>query len=32
MEVPRLDRIVVNMGVGQAVQDPKILDEAVKRS
>lgn len=30
MEVPRLDRIVVNMGVGQAVQDPKILDEAVK--
>ncbi len=30
MEVPRLDKIVVNMGVGQAVQDPKILDEAVK--
>ena len=30
MEVPWLDRIVVNMGVGQAVQDPKILDEAVK--
>ena len=30
MEVPKLDRIVVNMGVGQAVQDPKILDEAVK--
>ncbi len=30
MEVPRLEKIVVNMGVGEAVQDPKILDEAVK--
>jgi large subunit ribosomal protein L5 len=30
MQVPRLAKIVVNMGVGQAVQDPKILDEAVK--
>lgn len=30
MQVPKLDRIVVNMGVGAAVQDPKILDEAVK--
>ena len=26
--VPRLEKIVINMGVGQAVQDPKILDEA----
>ena len=30
MQVPRLSKIVVNMGVGQATQDPKILDEAVK--
>lgn len=30
MQVPRLSKIVVNMGVGQAVQDAKILDEAVK--
>jgi large subunit ribosomal protein L5 len=30
MQVPRLDKIVVNMGVGQATQDSKILDEAVK--
>ncbi|MBI1938881.1 MAG: 50S ribosomal protein L5 [Ignavibacteriales bacterium] len=30
MQVPKLDRIVVNMGVGAAVQDPKILEEAVK--
>jgi large subunit ribosomal protein L5 len=30
MQVPRLEKIVVNMGVGQASQDSKILDEAVK--
>jgi len=30
MEVPKLDKIVVNVGVGGAVQDPKLLDEAVK--
>jgi large subunit ribosomal protein L5 len=30
MEVPQLHKIVVNMGVGDAVADPKILDEAVK--
>ncbi len=29
MEVPRLEKIVVNMGVGSAVQDSKILDEAL---
>ncbi|MCL4547982.1 MAG: 50S ribosomal protein L5, partial [Bacteroidetes bacterium] len=29
-QVPRLSKIVINMGVGQATQDPKILDEAVK--
>jgi large subunit ribosomal protein L5 len=26
--VPRLEKIVINMGIGQAVQDPKMLDEA----
>lgn len=30
MQVPKLSKIVVNMGVGAAVSDPKILDEAVK--
>jgi large subunit ribosomal protein L5 len=28
-EVPRLEKIVVNMGVGQAAQDAKLLDAAV---
>ncbi|MFA8342056.1 MAG: 50S ribosomal protein L5 [Rhodothermaceae bacterium] len=30
MQVPRLEKIVVNMGVGAAVQDSKVLDEAIK--
>lgn len=30
MQVPKLEKIVVNMGVGAAVQDSKVLDEAVK--
>ncbi len=30
MQVPRLDKIVVNMGVGEAVQDSKKVDAAVK--
>lgn len=30
MQVPKLKKIVVNMGVGAAVSDAKILDEAVK--
>jgi len=29
MQAPRLVKIVVNMGVGQATQDPKLLEEAV---
>jgi large subunit ribosomal protein L5 len=29
-EVPRLDKIVVNMGVGSAVQDAKQLDAAIE--
>ncbi len=30
MQVPKLEKIVVNMGVGAAVQDSKVLDEAIK--
>jgi len=30
MQVPKLDKIVINMGVGSAVQDSKVLDEAIK--
>ncbi len=29
MQVPRLEKIVVNMGLGAAIQDPKILEEAM---
>ena len=30
MEVPKLDKIVINMGVGEAKQNAKVLDSAVK--
>ncbi len=30
MEVPKLVKIVINMGVGEAKEDPKALDAAVK--
>ncbi len=30
MAVPRLEKIVINMGVGKAIADAKILDAAVK--
>lgn len=30
MEVPRLEKVVINMGVGEAVQNPKALDGAVQ--
>ena len=29
-EIPRIEKIVVNMGVGEAVADRKVLDSAVK--
>jgi large subunit ribosomal protein L5 len=29
LEVPRLEKIVLNMGLGEAVQNPKIIDSAV---
>jgi large subunit ribosomal protein L5 len=30
MQVPRLDKIVINMGVGEAVQDSKKIDAALR--
>ncbi|MGI8794670.1 MAG: 50S ribosomal protein L5, partial [Acidimicrobiales bacterium] len=30
MEAPRFDKIVINMGVGRAVQQPSLLEGAVK--
>ena len=30
MEVPRITKITLNMGVGEAVADKKILDNALK--
>jgi large subunit ribosomal protein L5 len=30
MEIPRLEKIVVNMGLGEAIQNIKILDGAVE--
>jgi len=29
MQVPRIEKIVLNMGVGEAVADKKIMDNAV---
>lgn len=29
MEVPRLEKITLNMGIGEAVLDPKVLDHAI---
>ncbi|MFA5560259.1 MAG: 50S ribosomal protein L5 [Acholeplasmataceae bacterium] len=30
MEVPKIDKIVINMGIGDAVFNPKVLDDAVE--
>ena len=30
MQVPRLDKIVLNMGLGEAIQNPKLLDAGVE--
>jgi large subunit ribosomal protein L5 len=30
MQVPRLEKISINMGVGEAIQDPKGLENAIK--
>lgn len=29
MQVPKIEKVVVNMGVGDAIQNSKLLDEAV---
>lgn len=29
MQVPRIDKIVLNMGLGEAIQNPKVVDAAV---
>lgn len=29
MEIPQVDKIIINMGVGEAVGNPKVLDSAV---
>jgi large subunit ribosomal protein L5 len=31
MQVPRLDKIILNMGLGEAIQNPKILDVGVEQ-
>ncbi len=30
MEVPKIEKIVINMGVGEAVQEPKVLEQATR--
>ena len=30
MEVPKLDKIVINMGVGEAKENAKVLEAAIK--
>ena len=30
MQVPKLDKVVINMGVGEAKENSKLLDAAVK--
>ena len=30
MQVPRLEKIIINMGLGEAIQNIKILDSAVQ--
>ena len=30
MEIPKLDKIVINMGVGEAKENAKLLEAAVK--
>ena len=29
MQVPKIDKIVINMGIGEAIQNPKALEDAV---
>jgi large subunit ribosomal protein L5 len=29
MQIPRLQKVILNMGVGRAIQEPKLLEEAI---
>jgi large subunit ribosomal protein L5 len=29
MQIPRIEKVVLNMGVGKAIQEPKLIEEAV---
>jgi len=29
MEIPKIEKVVINIGVGEAISNPKVLDEAV---
>jgi len=30
MEVPKIEKVVLNMGLGEAIQNPKLLESAVE--
>lgn len=30
MQIPKIDKIIINMGIGEAVANPKVLDDAVE--
>ena len=32
MQVPKVDKIVINMGIGDAVQNAKVLDSEIGRA
>ena len=29
MEIPKVEKVIINMGVGEAVANPKVLDAAI---
>ena len=30
MQIPRVEKVVVNMGMGEAAREPKVMDSAIK--
>ncbi|WP_091571485.1 50S ribosomal protein L5 [Melghirimyces thermohalophilus] len=30
MQVPKVEKVIINMGIGEAVQNPKVLDSAIE--
>ena len=30
MQIPRIEKVIINMGLGEAINDNKIMDDAVK--